>query len=123
MEKISNSILIYGDSQYRHASNSSNFLYNFPITLNYGEKHSRTKYILPFGTSDHIEIWKEGVYLYVIGQNNGLNYIGMTVINTETEKVESGIYLNDCENEENYHFGILDKDSEEQIKIMFEYAN
>ena len=123
MEQINKSILHYQDTNYIHAVNFSQSLYNFPITLNYGEKHNRTKYILSAGTQDDIELWQDGVFIYVLSQNNGLSYIALMVINTESREVEGEAYLNesDCYDEGNCSTGILDMDSEQQIKILCEY--
>ena len=99
-------------------------MYNFPITLNYGEKHNRCKYILSAGTSDHITILQDGIFIYVINENSGLNYIGLQVINTELKEEEYTVYLdsNDIDTEENFCFGILDMDTEEQLKILLQYT-
>jgi hypothetical protein len=123
MLQLSNNLLIYADGNYRHAANYSHSFYNAPITLNFGEKHNRTKYILTAGSSDNIELWQDGIFIYVLAQNNGLSYISLMLINTESKQVEGNVFLNeqDCTFEENYSFGILDKDSEEQIKILCEY--
>jgi hypothetical protein len=122
MKQIKKDCLIYGDTAYTHAVNYRH-LYNAPITLNYGEKHKRKKYILSAGTSDIIELWQDGIFIYVLAQNNGLSYISLQVINTETAQEEGHVFLNeqDCTLEENYSFGILDKGSEEQLKTLFEY--
>ena len=122
MLQLTKNILTYQDENYSHAVNYESSLYNFPITLNYGEKHNRTKYILSAGTSDHIELWQDGVYIYVLAQNNGLSYISLMCINTELKEVES-CYLgpNDCIEEEAVSFGILDMNSEAQIKLLCEY--
>lgn len=124
MKQISNKILIYSDENYRHAVNYSQHLYNFPITLNYGKKHSRTKYMLPSGTSDNIEIWGEGIFLYVLSQNNRLEYLSLFVINTESKTIDAEIFLNstDINSEENICYEILEKESKEQIKILLEYC-
>ena len=124
MNQLTNSdLLIYQDSEYRHAANFTQSLYNFPITLNYGTKHDRTKYILSAGTSDNLELWQDGIFIYVLAQNNGLSYISLMVINTELKEVDGNVYLNeqDCTLEENMSFGILDMDSEAQIKLLCEY--
>lgn len=115
--------LNYQDSEYRHAANFTQSLYNCPITLNYGERHNRTKYILSAGTSDYIELWQDGVFIYVLAQNNGLSYISLMVINTELKQVEGNVFLNeqDCTLEENTSAGILDMDSQQQLKLLFEY--
>ncbi len=118
------SLLHYGDTKYNHAVNYRH-LYNAPITLNYGDKHKRVKYILSAGTSDHIEVLKDGIFIYVVFQNNGLSYISLQVINTETKEIEGEVFLNaqDCTFEENMSFGILDMDTDQQLKILFEYLN
>ena len=123
MLQLKKNILTYQDENYNHAVNYESSLYNFPITLNYGAKHDRTKYILSAGTSDNIELWQDGIFIYVLAQNNGLSYISLMVINTELKEVEGNVYLNeqDCTMEENMSFGILDMDSEAQIKILCEY--
>lgn len=122
MERISNRYLIYGDCNYTHSVNYRH-LYNAPITLNYGEKHNRSKYILNAGTSDNIELWQDGIFIYVLSQNNRLVYISLQVINTETKQEEGSVFLNqqDCTLEENFSFGILEMESEKQLKILFEY--
>ena len=73
MKRISNNVLIYGDTGYTHAVNYQH-MYNAPITLNFGEKHNRTKYIIGPGTSDSIELWQDGVLIYVFAENYGLGY-------------------------------------------------
>lgn len=115
MQTLSINILHYGDINYNHAVNYRH-LYNAPITLNYGEKHSRAKYILSAGTSDNITLLQDGVFIYVIAENSGLSYISLQVINTETKEVEGEAFLNDGDTE-----GILELDSEEQLKILCEY--
>lgn len=124
MLQLPNDLLIYNDGNYSHAINYRH-LYNAPITLNYGEKHNRTKYIINCGTSDIIELWQDGIFIYVLGQNNGLSYFSLMVINTETKEVENEVFLNesDCTNTECFSFGILDMSSEEQLKILSEYLN
>ena len=125
METLNKLILIYSDSNYNHAVNYSGNLYNYPITLNYGAKHARTKYILSSGNCDHITLMKDGVFIYVLSQNNGLNYISMMVINTESKEVEGSVFLsgNDIDLEDSFLFGILDKTEEEQVNILLNYIN
>ena len=122
MNRLSNKYLQYNDTSYNYAVNYQQ-MYNAPITLNYGEKHNRSKYIISAGTMDNIELWQDGIFIYVLSQNNGLSYISLQVINTETKEIECDIYLdsNDCENEGNLSYGILDMESEEQLKILFMY--
>jgi len=123
MQILNNSkLLIYGDVNCTHAVNYQH-MYNAPITLNYGNKHERTKYILPSGTNDNIELLQDGVFIYVVSQNNGLNYISLFLINTETKEIEGNVFLtgDDIDCEGNYSFDILNKDTEAQIKIMMQY--
>lgn len=123
MLQLSNKYLIYSDTNYNHAVNYRH-LYNAPVTLNFGEKHNRAKYILSAGSSDNIELWQDGVFIYVLSQNNGLSYIGLQVINTETKEEEGNVFLNeqDCTGDENtLSYGILEQDSETQLKTLFEY--
>jgi len=116
------SLLQYNDCNYTHAVNYRH-LYNAPITLNFGEKHNRTKYILSAGSSDNIELWQDGIFVYVLSQNNGLSYISLQVINTEAKQIEGEVFLNeqDCTCEGNVSAGILDMDSEQQLRVLFEY--
>ena len=122
METLSKKYLIYSDINYTKAINYSH-KYNAPVTLNYGPKHNRVKYILSAGSGDGITLLQEGIYIYVISQNKNLNYIGMQVINTEAKQIEGEVFLegDDCTNEENFSFGILDKDINIQFKILCEY--
>ena len=123
MKQLNNSILIYSDANYKHSVNYSSSLYHSPVTLNFGNKHNRSKYILSAGNCDDIDIFQEGIFLYVITQNIGLNYIGLEVINTELKEVEGNVFLSDSDlnDEENICFNLLDKTNEEQIKILLKY--
>lgn len=116
MKQINKSILIYGDVSYNYAVNYRH-MYNAPITLNYGDKHNRKKYILSAGNSDHIELWQDGCFIYVLSQNNGLEYIALQIINTETEQIEDNIFLQGEDAAD-----IIDLESEAQIKNLLQYA-
>lgn len=117
-------IINYSDDNYRHAVNYKGTMYNSPICLNYGEKHNRAKYILSAGTSDHITLLQEGVFIYVLAQNNGLQYISLQIINTETKEEEGSIFLTetDLNDEVNDSYGILDMDEEKQVEILMQYC-
>lgn len=118
------SLLNYGDEMYNKAVNYSHSLYNYPITLNYGEKHKRSKYILGAGTSDNITLLQDGIFIYVIAKNNGLDYISLQVINTELKEIEGDVFLSGddiSEDSEVYSSGILNLQSEDQLKILFQY--
>ena len=124
METLNNSkLLIYSDCNYVHAVNYRH-LYNAPVTLNFGEKHNRTKYILNAGSSDSITLLQDGVFIYVVSENFGLSYCSLQIINTETKEIEGEVFLNetDCCGIDCYSSGILELTSEEQLKIMLEYV-
>lgn len=123
MEKLNNSkILIYGDCNYTKAINYRH-LYNAPVTLNFGPKHHRTKYILSAGTSDSITVLLDGIMIYVVAENQPLSYCSLQVINTETKEIEGDVFLDemDCLDEGNFSYAILDMDVEDQLKVMSEY--
>jgi len=114
-------LLIYGDETYKTAVNYTQSLYNDPITLNY----EGVKYILDAGTSDNLTILQDGIFIYVISENRGLQYIGLQVFNTELKQEEGSVFLGENDiseyGEECTATGILDKDIDEQIKILFQY--
>ncbi|MES2382439.1 MAG: hypothetical protein V4538_15435 [Bacteroidota bacterium] len=122
MLQLKKDILYYNDENYNHAVNYQH-MYNAPITLNFGKKHNRSKYIISAGTCDHITLLQDGIFIYVIAENTGLSYISLQVINTELKQVEGDVFLNeqDCTNEENFSFGILDMAPNQQLKILSEY--
>jgi hypothetical protein len=107
------------DYNYREALNydGTNF-YNAPITINIAGK----LFILPFGTSDRKSVTIKDNYAYIIGENRGLDYISMSVIDLSDNTVES-CYLsdNDLNDPECFSYDLLNKDTEEQIKILLEY--
>lgn len=123
MENLNKSILIYNDENYKYAVNYSGFMFNNPITLNYGEKHRRVKYILPCGSCDNISILQDGIYIYIVSENSGLNYISLEEIDTENKTIQS-IFLDSNEIDNNEEFtDILNLTSEQQIKILTQYLN
>ena len=122
MEVLTNSCLIYSDTNYNYAVNYSH-KYNAPITLNYGPKHNRSKYIIASGTCDNITLLKDGIYIYVLTENSGLSYIGLECINTERKEIDGEVFLseNDITDPDSFCYGILDMDTNQQIKILSEY--
>jgi sulfur transfer complex TusBCD TusB component (DsrH family) len=121
-EIINKDVLIYGDLNYTKAVNYRH-LYNSPITLNYGEKHNRTKYIISAGTGDSITLIKDGIYIYIISENRYFRYISLEVINTEAREIENNVFLSetDLNEKENVCYNILDKDTDEQLQILYNY--
>ena len=123
MKTISNNLLIYNDENYKHAVNYSSSFYNNPVTLNYGDKHERTKYILGSGSSDSISLVQNGIYIYVISENYLLNYISLTEINTEQKSMEEVFFdSNEIDNNEML-VDIFEMKTEEQIKILTQYLD
>lgn len=118
LQPLNKGILNYSDSNYSKAVNYSISLYNFPITLNFGEKHNRTKYIIAAGNYDHISIYQDGVYIYILTINTGLNYISLEVFNTETKEEDGNIFLSDSEADE-----VLEMEEKEQIKYLLQYID
>lgn len=119
METLRNKdVLIYSDTEYTEAQNYHGHMFNAPITLNMGEK----KYILEAGASDDITIMQEGIFLYVIGQNDRMGYISLQVINTETDGEES-VFLNqsDVYDDETFSFGVMDESPKKQLEILLQY--
>lgn len=124
MNKLNNEkLLIYNDCNYIHAVNYQH-MYNAPITLNFGAKHDRSKYIISSGNSDSITLMQDGIFIYVVSKNRLLNYIGMEVINTESKRVEESVFLtgDDLDLADSFSYDLLNKDIDEQIKIMSEYC-
>ncbi len=119
MEALSNKLLKYNDYNYRKAVNYRQWLYNFPITFNYGKKHHRVKYIIGAGTADNISIRAEENLVYIISLNLDLDYISMTVIDTD-KNTTSEVFLsaNDITLPDSPFEGILFQSTEEQIKQL-----
>ncbi len=109
-----------GNPDYAAALNYNGQSYfNNPCTVEiYGKL-----FIIGAGTSDSIQVRLIGGNVHVVSQNEGLEYIGLEVINLEDNSIQN-CYLdsNDINSDEgNLCFEILDKDTDEQIKILQEY--
>lgn len=113
-------IINRGDVDYHKAINYRHSYYNFPVTVDYGDK----KFILRCGSADIISTKMDGNDLIIVSENSGLNYISMTVIDLDKDSVHE-VFLsgNDLDLEDSYSYGLLDKDLDEQIKIMYEYIS
>ena len=116
---INKEVLIYSDEEYNHAVNYSQWLYNFPITLNYKGK----KYIISAGTRDQITLIKENNEILILTENKGLNYLGLESIDLDKQTVNSLVFLesNDIDNQENICFDILNKPLKKQLIILNNY--
>jgi hypothetical protein len=106
------------DADHKSAVNSINTpYYNCPISVTI----DGNKYLLGIGTKDaKTVIIKEHIF-YLIAKNIGLNYISLTVINTQTQTV-SEAFLNSSEINE-ISPDILDEEPEQQINILSDYLN
>lgn len=77
----------YDNTDYRSAVNYDNTNYhNIPITI----EVNGVLYILPFGTRDKKHVHIEGKDLLILGENSGLSYASLVVIDT-TENSDKGI--------------------------------
>lgn len=92
--------------------------YNPPIML----EVNNALFILPFGTSDTKTVKFEGDYMFIVGENSRLDYISMVCIDLTNNSIES-CYLsgNDLSDSDCMSYQLLDKDTDEQIKILCEY--
>lgn len=118
MNRLSKTLLTYGDTEYTTAINYRH-LYNAPITLTYKD----VKYIIGAGTADSITLLQDGVELYILSKNNNLDYISLDIINTDTHDIQS-VFLNSSDindDETAPSYKILDKDIDEQLNVLFMY--
>ncbi len=125
MEILSNEHLTRGDEQYRATINSVQ-MYNCPTTFNL----DGNKYIIPAGNNDCVTVFRDinvsGDRLYIICENRGLGYIGLTTIHNDRKLIFDGpffqseheisaLYERDGDN-------IFDLDPDEQLNILLQYA-
>ena len=91
--------------------------YNYPTTISLG----KTKFVLGAGNSDTIDVRKRKDAVYVVSQNKGLEYISLTVI--DKYHAVSNVYLssNDLNDKDVLSYGLLDKTTFQQIKVLCEY--
>lgn len=118
MKQLNKEVLTYNDVDYTQAINYRH-LYNAPITLTYKGK----KYIIGAGASDSITLFQEDEAIYILSENYNLDYISLEIINTETDEIQ-GVFLNSSDindDETALSYKILDKEAEEQLKILFYY--
>ena len=111
-------VITHNDENFASALNydGTNY-YNNPTTLTLGKK----LYILGSGTSDKITVRKRKNTVYVVSVNKGLEYIALFVIDDYISN--DSVYLsgNDLNDSENICYGLLDKTTFQQIKILSEY--
>ncbi len=65
--------------------------YNNPLLLEYNNK----KFVIDSGTSDNIDIFKEGNCIYVLSSNYMLNYAGLTMCNLNCNEFAGEIFFDD----------------------------
>jgi len=111
----------YNTENYSAAVNydGTNYYYS-PMSIEINGK----VFILSCGTSDSKSVVQKDNLLYIVSENSGLDYIGMTVINLDTDNVES-VYMdsNDINCEENPTYRILGKSTKKQIEILSQYLD
>ena len=111
---------IYDSFDYQTAVNYTGTSYfNPPIML----EVNNALFILPFGTSDKKTVKFEGNHMFIVGENNALDYISMVCIDLTDNSIESCFLDSMSIDEEPGHLtsGILDKETDEQIKILCEF--
>jgi len=106
--------IIYSDQEYRKALNFVQGLYNFPITANQNGK----KMILPFGTRDHLTVIDTETETKILGENSGLDYASLSLIDWSEETIENAY----CDNvTEHYPNFFDDLETDQQLSIMSNY--
>lgn len=105
--------IIKSDFDYCDAVNydGTNY-YNPPCTANI----NGIKYVLPIGTADMLQISERVEQVLIIAENSGLEYIGMTEINTATNEVRS-CFIDDSET----YNELSELELSEQINRLFDY--
>lgn len=81
---------------------------------------------LGIGSGDHVTVYRDDKYYYVLGENVGLGYASMTVIDRKTNEKVWDQYFQDI-NDENSIGRDLKKDffdysDANKIKIMLQYS-
>ena len=112
------------DENYRHCKNydGTNY-YNFPVSISVRKTGFATRLILPIGSSDSRYTKVDGDTLFIVAENNNLDYISLVVINTLDGSIES-VYLGGEDISVDYgqlSYGLLEMELDEQIKILSEY--
>ena len=104
----------YSDEFYRDAVNCEHTQYsNYPMTV----KIKDVKYILPCGASDKIWPQINENLVYVVGENSGLGYIGLVLIDTEQKEITQDIFIQNV-HEIELTEDIFNLDTQEQINIL-----
>jgi hypothetical protein len=109
----------YNDGNYRNAVNhDGTSYYNNPITITIND----VLLIMPFGNSDVLSTQLRENELYIIGENKGLEYISMTVINLSDYSI-SECYLssNDINDKDGMAYDIFELDLDKQIAVLENY--
>lgn len=111
-------VITHNDENFAAALNyAGTKFYNNPTTIQLGKK----LYILGSGTTDTITVRKRKNTVYVVSVNKCLEYIAMFVIDDYITNDSVYLSSNDLNDSENICFGLLDKTTFQQIKILSEY--
>jgi hypothetical protein len=109
------------DYDYKNAINytGTNYL-NAPITVTIDS----VKYILPFGQSDRKNLVFKYGKCYIIGENEGLNYMSFVEIDLK-EKIVLSIYVesNQIDDKESIFYRIIGRTTATQIKKFLKYMS
>lgn len=116
-----NYFFTYSDDNYREAINCTHTrYYNSPMTITVNGK----KFIVPCGTSDRKTVKVRKHLVYIVSENSGLDYIGMTVIDLNEDRLQE-CYLssNDLNDPDCISYNLLKKGINAQIRVLSEYLN
>jgi hypothetical protein len=92
--------------------------FNNPITFEIDGK----LFIVPFGTADGKTVVIREHLVYIVGENRGLDYIGLVCIDLSTDTTQDLFFdSNDLQDEQSDLYEILDKETDEQIRIMSQW--
>jgi hypothetical protein len=108
--------IIKNDYNHKEAVNyDGRQYYNAPCTIII----DGVKYVLSIGSGDRARVVINPPFCYVVAENSALNYISLTLIDTENKHV-SEVFL-DGNNIDEHHPNIFEHSTEEQIKILSNY--
>lgn len=105
----------HSDNNYRNAINYEGTQYcNAPITFSIDGK----TFIVPFGTQDCKHVHIDGNHVYIVGENQPLQYIGMVCIDLESDNVTDCFF---SENDLHMFGNVFELPTEEQVILLSNY--
>lgn len=119
MTQTINYSIEYGYAAYNQAINyDGTKYYHSPVTINIDGK----VFILQCGTTDHISVKIDGNTVFIVGENQRLDYISMSVIDLNDNSFRS-CYLssNDINDKDGMAYDIFELDIDKQIAVLENY--